>query len=82
MAMFVFYKSFHKIKGAFWPMLRLIGLNVSWYLLELKLRGDISFSTINKTDKGKETFTSKSHETSNDSLGSNLLGNPFMPTSN
>lgn len=33
-------------------------------------------------DKGREIFTSKSYETSKDSLGSNLLGNPFMPTSN
>lgn len=63
-------------------MLPLIGPNVSWYLLEWKLRGDILFSTISKIDKEKEIFTSKSHETSKDSLGSNLLGNPFMPTSN
>lgn len=82
MAMFVFYKSFQKIKGVFWPVIQLIGQNVPSYLLEWKLRGDILFLTISKMDKGREIFTSKSYETSKDSLGSNLLGNPFMPTSN
>lgn len=63
-------------------MKQLIGLNVPWYLLEWKLRGDFLFSPISKMDKGKEIFASKPYETSKDSLGSNLLGNPFMPTSN